>query len=111
MGENQVRSLQPLVKYRTKAPPTAFPLWAQGLDKPPVAWASPLQPDPTPVQGWDSQGKGWTSSSGPLSSALSRSASTGRKPCGRRAPGRPRGGRRCPRLARLLAELGALVRR
>lgn len=42
---------------------------------------------------------------------MSRSASTGRKPCGRRAPGRPRGGRRCPRLARLLAELGALVRR
>lgn len=79
-----------------------------------------MQPDPTPVQCWDIQGKGWTSSSRAVElrfeqkrqyweDAVRRSAEERVRQAGAgEAPGAPDA---APDLARLLAELGALVRR
>lgn len=43
-------NLQFLVKYRTPGPSHSLPCRLQGPDKPPVARASPLWPDPSSLQ-------------------------------------------------------------
>ena len=106
-------------QHQQQGPSYGLPCGLQGLDKPPVAWASLLQSDPTPVQCWDIQVKGWTSSSGAVELrfeqkrqyweySVRRSAEERvRQASAGEAPGADGA---ALDLARLLAELGALVR-
>lgn len=87
----RVGSLQPLVKYRTKAPPTAFLVGCKASISPRWPWPAPSSLTSPPSSAETSRKRGGRPPRGLLSSALSRSASTGRTPCGRRVPRRPRG--------------------